>query len=126
MLDSSQEGEKVVKPDTQCSSHHKNPRYTEEEEGKEEYCRDLTKSRKVQYKTGWEHSQDAVYWIHLGWPQEKGMAFWQTKPHAIIANSIVPPDSIEQVISQRREMSMYQRSLTQRPAPRIVLKRCLA
>ena len=40
-----------------------------------------------------------MYWIHLGRTQEKGIAFWQTKSHAIIANNTTPPDCIERVIS---------------------------
>ena len=53
------------------------------EEGEEEYCRDLTRPRKVHYKTRWKHRQNAVYWIHLG----RAQAFWQTESHAIITNS---------------------------------------
>ena len=87
----------------------------------EEDC-DLTKPRKVHYKTGWKHSQNAAHWIHLGRAQEKGIAFWQTKSHAIITCSTVPPDCIERVISQRGKMTIYQRSSTPRLAPRIVLK----
>ena len=41
---------------------------------------------------------------------------------AIIAYNIVPPDCIERVISQRGEMTIYQRSSTLRLAPRFVLK----
>ena len=36
-------------------------------------------SKLKNYKTWWKHSQDAVYWIHFGRAQEKGIAFWQTK-----------------------------------------------
>ena len=36
-----------------------------------EYCEDLTKPRKVHCKTGWEHSQSAVYWIDLGMDRRK-------------------------------------------------------
>ena len=48
------------------------PCRTEEEA---EYCRDLTKPRKVLCKTEWKHSQKAACWIHLGSAQEKGTAF---------------------------------------------------
>ena len=95
-----------------------NPRGTEEEQ---EYCDDLTKARKVYYKTGWKHSENAVYWIHLGRAQERGIAFWQSKSHAIITNSTTPLDCIERVISQRGEMTVHERSSTPSPAPRIVL-----
>ena len=71
-------------------------------EGEEQCHDDLTKPRKVHHKIGWKHSQDAMYWIHFGRAQEKGLAFWQTKSHAIIAYSIIPPDCVERVISQRR------------------------
>ena len=55
---------------------------TEKEE--EEYCRDLTKPRKVHFKTGWKHFQNAVYWIHLG----------RTKSHGII-----PPAALGERVS---------------------------
>ena len=96
-----------------------NPRSTEEEE---DCCRDLTTPSKILFKTDWMHSQNAVYWIHLGRTQQKGKALWQTKAHAPITNSTVPLDCIERVISQRGEMTFYQRSSTPRPAPRIVPK----
>ena len=44
------------------------------------------------------------------------MAFWQTKSHAIITDNTVPPDCLERVISQRGEMTIYQRSSTSRLA----------
>ena len=58
--------------DTQGSSHHWTRGGTEEEE----YCRDLTKPRKFHYKTGWKHSENAVYGIHLGRTQEKSICVW--------------------------------------------------
>ena len=94
-----------------------NPWGTEEGEEEEEYCDDLTMPRKFHHKTGWKHSQNAVYWIHLGRAQEKGMACWQTMSHALTTNSTVPPDCIERVISQRGEMTIYQRSSAPTLAP---------
>ena len=79
-----------------------NPWGTEVEE---EYCDDLTKPRKVHYKTGWTHSQDSVYWIHLGHMRkahEKGIAFWQMKSHAIIAYNTIPPDYRTSDLTTRR------------------------
>ena len=58
----------------------------------------------------------------LGRPKEEGISFWQTKSHATITYSTVPPDCIERVISQRGEKTIYQRSSTLRLAPRIVLR----
>ena len=81
---------------------------------KEEYCRDLTQPRKVHCITGWKYSQNVVYWIHLDRAQEKGIAFWQTKSHAFVKNSTVPPDFIERVVSQRGEMTIYQNSSSKR------------
>ena len=88
----------------------------------EKFHDDLTQRTRVHYETGWNHSQDAVYWIHVGRAQEKSTAFWQPKLHAIIAYHPFPPDKIERVISQRGDMTIYQRSSTPRLAPRIVLK----
>ena len=65
-LDSPQKGEMVVKTDSTAFFTPLNPWCTEEE-----YCDDLTMPRKVQHKTGWKHSQNAVYLIHLGRAQEK-------------------------------------------------------
>ena len=48
----------------------------------EEYCGDPTRPRKVHCKTGWKHSKNAVYCIHLGRAQKNGIAFCQTKSHA--------------------------------------------
>ena len=75
-------------------------------EEEKEYCRDLTRPRKVHHKTGWKHSQNAVYSIHL-WEsaRERHTVFWQTKSHTTITNSTVPPDCIERVISPRGEMT---------------------
>ena len=72
----------------------------------------------------WKHSQDAVYWTHLGRAQEKGMAFWQTKSHANIACSIVLPDCIERVISQHGEMTIYQRFSTPSPGGKLQRIQC--
>ena len=44
---------------------------------------------------------------------------WQTKSHAIIPNSSTPPDCIERMISQRGEVTMFQRFSTPRSASRI-------
>ena len=44
---------------------------------------------------------------------------------AIITHSTVPLDCIERVISQRGEMTTYQRSSTPRLASRIVLRKCV-
>ena len=50
-----------------------NPRRDEIEEV---FKGDLTKPRKVHCNTSWTQAQNAVYWIHLGKAQEKGMSFW--------------------------------------------------
>ena len=83
---------------------------------------DMSKPRKVHCKTEWTHTQNAVCWIHLARAQEKGIPYWQTKSHAIIAHKTVPPDCIETGISQNCETTSYQRLYTPRPAPRIFLK----
>ena len=88
----------------------------------EEYCRDLSRPRKVDCKTRCKHSQNAVDWIHLRRAQQKGISFWQAKTHVIITNSTLPPDCVERAISHRSEMTIYQRSSIPRLAPRIVVK----
>ena len=49
-------------------------------------------------------------------------ALFSGQSRAIITHSTVPLDRIERVISQRGEMTIYQRSSTPRLAPRTVLK----
>ena len=49
----------------------------------EEY-EDLSKPRKVQYKSKWRVTQDAIYWINLRKAQDQELTFWQTRSHAII------------------------------------------
>ena len=71
------------------------------DEIEEEFYGDLTKPRKVHFKAGWKHSQNAVDWVRLGKAQEKGISFWQTKSHAIITNSTVPPDCFERDLIMR-------------------------
>ena len=66
--------------------------------------------------------KNAFYCIHLGRAQKNGIAFCHTKSHAINTNSTAPPDCVERVISQRGEMTFYQRSSTARAVPRIVLR----
>ena len=82
----------------------------------------FTRLRKVQCKTGWKHSQNTAYWIRHGSAQEKGIAFWETKLHAIITDNTVPLDCIDRVITQHGEMTVYQRSSTPRLVPRSVVK----
>ena len=72
----------------------------------EEFEGELSKPRKVHYKTQWEHSQDAVYCKFLANAQEK----WPTDP--------TPPSSmiqflvcIQKVISEKREKFSYLNSL---------------
>ena len=101
--DSSQDGEKT---DIQYSALHHTHGGTE---GEEEFHDDLTTPRKVNHKNT---LKTPLPGSTLGMAQEKGTASWQTKSHA----------SIELVISQRREMTIYHRSSTPRLAPRIVLK----
>ena len=120
MLDSSQEGEQGR--ETRHTVFFTSRRTHGVPKKKKSIVVILRNPEKFTTKQGWKHSQNAVYWIHLGRAQEKGIAFWQTKSHAIITNSTVPPDCIERVISQRGEMTIYQRSSTPRLAPRIVFK----
>ena len=79
---------------------------------------------KVHYHSEWKTRQDVVHWIILARAQDKGLQFWQTRSHAMIVCSSVPPDSIYKVISQKGERTLIERLSTPRPAPKMVLK-CL-
>ena len=53
----------------------------------EEPCDDLSKPRKVHCYSTWKNTQDAVHWINLARAQDKGLRFWKTRSHAVIAHS---------------------------------------
>ena len=63
---------------------------------------DFSKPSKVHHHSKWKYRQDAVYFINPTRTQDKGLQFWQTRPHAVIACSSVPADCIYKVISQKR------------------------
>ena len=77
---------------------------------------DVTKPRKVPYKTKWNVYQDAVYWINLKNAQEKGLAFWQTRSNAVILHDSVPADGLGKVVSTRTEEILYQSSTRRLPS----------
>ena len=81
----------------------KEGRQTVDHEIEEEFEGDLSKPRKIHYETKWKHSHDAVFCIHLATQQKKGLTFLQTRSHAIIFKSSVPPDCIEKMVSQQGE-----------------------
>ena len=64
---------------------------------------DMSKPRKVHYKTEWKRTQDAVYCIHLAKAQDKGITFWQTESNVSIAYKSVSPDCIDGVMYQKGE-----------------------
>ena len=88
----------------------------------QEPCDDFSKLRKVHSYSKWKTRQDAVYWINLARAQDKGLRFWQSRSHAVIVYSSVPADCIYKVISEKGERIWFERLLTPRPAPKIVLK----
>ena len=63
-----------------------------------------------------------MIWIHLARAQEQCITFWQAKSRAIIAHKTVPPESVERVITEKGETTLYQRLSTPCPAPKIILK----
>ena len=99
-MDSSQEGEKVVKPDTVFFTPW-DPWCTEEE-----YSRDLTRPRKVHC------FQYAVRWIHRGRAQEKTKRFVKRNRMQSITNSTMPPECVQREIAQFGDMTIYQRPST--------------
>ena len=88
----------------------------------EEFNSDLSRPRKVHYRSEWKHHLDAVHWIHLARARDKGLQFWQTRSHAIVFYDSVAPDCIEQMASLQGGNILYQRDSTPRPALEIVLK----
>ena len=63
------------------------------DEPEEEY-QDLSKPRKVHFKSKWKIIQDAIYLINLKQAQDKGLQCWQTRSHAIFLHDSVPADCI--------------------------------
>ena len=49
------------------------------DEAEEEFENDLSRPRRVHFKSWWKPHQDAVHWIHLARAQEKGLQFWADK-----------------------------------------------
>ena len=92
--DSSLEDEKAKKEDRPSSSHSHNLFGDNADE--EEPSDDVSKLRKVHYikseKSKWKDTQDAVCWINLAEHKTKGLRFWQTRSHAVIAYNSVPAD----------------------------------
>ena len=80
------------------------------DEIEEEFHGDLTKHRKVQNNTGWKHSQDVVYWIHLGRAQEKGKALWQRKSHAIAFSTATRLYRTSDITTRRGSCGKLQRT----------------
>ena len=109
-LDSLLGEQKAEKDDRLSSSLPLDPRWNEIEETIQG---GMSKRRKAHNKTECKRAQDAVHWIHLARAQEKGITFWQTKSHAIIAHKTVLPDCIERVISQKGETTLYQQQQQQ-------------
>ena len=71
-------------------------------ETEEEFDGDITKPRKVHYKSKCTYSQDTVYWIHLAKAQKKELTFWQTRSHATIVHDSVLADCIgEKTLHQK-------------------------
>ena len=98
--------ERKAKDDKPYSSLHWIPG---ERKLKNDLKGDLSKPRKVSYKTKWTHAQNTVYWIHLARTQERELQLWQTRSHAIFVHHSVPPDRIERVMPENGEKTLYQR-----------------
>ena len=55
---------------------------------------DSPKPRKVQYKSKWKVTQDAIFWINLRKAQDEGLTFWQTRSHAVILYDSVSDEAM--------------------------------
>ena len=82
---------------------------------------DFTMPRKVHDHSNWKHDQDSVYWEKLSRAQDQGFRFWQTKSSAIIVHNPVPANCIYKVISQNGHRTLFERTSTPRPAPKVTL-----
>ena len=64
----------------------------------EEEHRDVSKPRKVQYKTQWKVFQEAaIFWMNLRNAQDKGLEFWKTRSNAIICMTLCQPTVLKKV-----------------------------
>ena len=70
---------------------------------------DLTEPRIVPYKNTWKRHQNTVYWCCLKLVQERGLQFYQTRPHAIVLYNTVPAVCIEKVACMKTKEELYQK-----------------
>ena len=91
------------------------------DEPEKEY-QDLSKPRKVHYKSKWKVTQDAKNWINLRKAQAKGFKFGQTRSNATILYDSAPADCIERVVNTKTTEILYEKaSLSPRPPPKVII-----
>ena len=90
-------------------------------EPEEEY-QDLSRPRKVQYKSKWKIIQDAIFWTNLKKAQDKGLQFWQTRSHALSFTTLCQLTALEEWRTPTCEVILNQRTSTPRPPPKIILR----
>ena len=85
---------------------------------------DLNVPRHAQYlHNAWKRHQDAVYWVDINLPIEKGLTFYQTRSNAIILQETLPAYCIPKVVRMKTgEVSYEKVYMSPRPPPKISLK----
>ena len=70
-----------------------------------------------------QRHQDAVYWVDIDLAIRKGLAFYQTRPNAIILQGILPAYCIPKVVRLKTGQVLYEKTyMSPRPPPKISLR----
>ena len=83
---------------------------------------DLTEPRIAPYKNTWKLLQNSVFWCNLKLAQEKGLQFYQTRPHAVVLFITLSAACIEKAVCMKTQDQLYQKVRLTPRVPRVVLK----
>ena len=85
---------------------------------------DFSVPRRAQYlHSAWKKHQDAVCWVDIDLPIQKGLTFYQTRSNAIIFQGTLPAYCIPKVERLKTGEVLYERPyMSPRPPPKISFK----
>ena len=80
--------------------------------------------RRAQYlHSAWKKHQDAVFWVDIDLPIQKGLTLYQTRSNAIILQGTLPTYCIPKVVRLNTGEVLYDKSyMSPRPPPQISLR----
>ena len=85
---------------------------------------DLSVPRHAQYlHKAWKRHQNAVFWVDINLPTEKGLTFYQTRSNATTLQETLPAYCIPKVVRMESgEVQDEKENMSPRPPPKISLK----